>query len=75
MLCVTLCFVAISDHGFVSSNHKRSLSLLGVISNCTGVSSVYRMMMMMIGQDYISELQPPVGFLFIPQMIYEHQEP
>jgi hypothetical protein len=25
--------------------------------------------------DYISELQPPMDLLFIPQVIYEYEEP
>jgi hypothetical protein len=25
--------------------------------------------------DYVSELQPPMGLLFMPQVIYEHGEP
>jgi hypothetical protein len=28
-----------------------------------------------MGCDYISELQPPMGLLFIPQVIYEHGGP
>jgi hypothetical protein len=28
-----------------------------------------------MGWDYISELRPPTGLLFIPQVIYEHEEP
>jgi hypothetical protein len=32
------------------------------------------MLIMSIGRDYISELQPPTGLLFIPQVIYEHGE-
>jgi hypothetical protein len=30
---------------------------------------------MMIGCDYISELWPPTGLFFIPQVIYEHGDP
>jgi hypothetical protein len=26
-------------------------------------------------RDYVSELRPPAGLLFIPQMIYEYGEP
>jgi hypothetical protein len=26
------------------------------------------------GQDHVSELQPPMGLLFIPQIIYEYAE-
>jgi hypothetical protein len=33
------------------------------------------MMIMSMGRDYISELRPPTGLLFIPQVIYEHGEP
>jgi hypothetical protein len=33
------------------------------------------MMIMSTGRDYISELRPPTGVLFIPQAIYEHGEP
>jgi hypothetical protein len=25
-----------------------------------------------VGRDYVSELRPPVGLLFIPQLIYEY---
>jgi hypothetical protein len=32
------------------------------------------MTIMMMGWDYVSELQPPTGLLFIPQVIYEHVE-
>jgi hypothetical protein len=32
------------------------------------------MMIMSIGSDYISELWPPMGLLFIPQIIFEHGE-
>jgi hypothetical protein len=28
-----------------------------------------------MGWDYVSELRPQTGLLFIPQVIYEHQEP
>jgi hypothetical protein len=31
-------------------------------------------MFMLMGRDYVSELQPPTGVLFIPQVIYEHVE-
>jgi hypothetical protein len=27
-----------------------------------------------MGRDYVSELQSPLGLLFIPQVIYEHGE-
>jgi hypothetical protein len=33
------------------------------------------MMIMTMGRDYVSELQLPTGLLFIPQVIYEHEEP
>jgi hypothetical protein len=33
------------------------------------------MMMMSMGCDYISDMQAPMGLLFIPQVIYEHGEP
>jgi hypothetical protein len=29
-------------------------------------------MIMSMGRDYVSELRPPTGLLFIPQVIYEH---
>jgi hypothetical protein len=29
---------------------------------------------MLMGRDYMSELWPPVGLLFSPQVIYEHGE-
>jgi hypothetical protein len=29
---------------------------------------------MLVGRDYVSELRPPTGLLFIPQMIYESGE-
>jgi hypothetical protein len=28
-----------------------------------------------MGWEYVSELQPPIGLLFILQMIYEYREP
>jgi hypothetical protein len=28
-----------------------------------------------VNGDYVSELQPPTGLLFIPQVIYVHEEP
>jgi hypothetical protein len=31
-------------------------------------------MIMLMGCDYISELRPPTGLLFIPLVIYEHGE-
>jgi hypothetical protein len=31
-------------------------------------------MFMSMGWDYVSELRPPTGLLFIPQVIYEHEE-
>jgi hypothetical protein len=31
-------------------------------------------MFMSMGWDYVSELQPPVGLLFISQVICEHEE-
>jgi hypothetical protein len=30
---------------------------------------------MSMGQDYVSELRPPTGLLFIRQMIYEYRKP
>jgi hypothetical protein len=33
------------------------------------------MMIMSMGRDHVSELRPPTGLLFIPQVIYEHGEP
>jgi hypothetical protein len=33
------------------------------------------MLFMSMGWDYVSELRPPVGLLFIPQMICERGEP
>jgi hypothetical protein len=30
---------------------------------------------MPMGWDYVSELRPPTGLLFIPQMIYDSGEP
>jgi hypothetical protein len=33
------------------------------------------MMIMSVGRDYVSELWPPMGLLFIPQVIYEPEEP
>jgi hypothetical protein len=30
---------------------------------------------MSVGRDYVSELRPPTGLLFIPQMIYEYGGP
>jgi hypothetical protein len=30
---------------------------------------------MLMGEDYVCELQPPTSLLFIPQMIYEYGEP
>jgi hypothetical protein len=35
----------------------------------------YRVLMMMMGWDYMSGLWPPMGLLFIPQMTEEHGEP
>jgi hypothetical protein len=36
---------------------------------------VVMMMMMSMGWDYVSELRPPTGLLFVPQVIYEYGEP
>jgi hypothetical protein len=33
------------------------------------------MLIMSMGCDYVSELRQPTGLLFIPQVIYEHEEP
>jgi hypothetical protein len=33
------------------------------------------MMIMSMGRDYVSELRPPTGLLFITQVICEHEEP
>jgi hypothetical protein len=33
------------------------------------------MMIMSMVRDYVSELRPSMGLLFIPQVIYEHREP
>jgi hypothetical protein len=33
------------------------------------------LLFMLMEWDYISELQPPTGLLFIPQVIYEYREP
>jgi hypothetical protein len=30
---------------------------------------------MSMGRDYVSELRPPTGLLFIPQIIYEYEQP
>jgi hypothetical protein len=30
---------------------------------------------MLMGWDYVSELRPPTGLLFIPQVMYGHEEP
>jgi hypothetical protein len=27
---------------------------------------------MLMGREYVSELQPPTGLVFIPEVIYEH---
>jgi hypothetical protein len=38
------------------------------------ISKIHNMLLlfMLIGWEYVSELQPPMGLLFIPQMIYEY---
>jgi hypothetical protein len=36
---------------------------------------IIAMLFMSIGRDCASELPPPTGLLFIPQMIYEYGEP
>jgi hypothetical protein len=46
----------------------------------TDVRKRKRKMMMIIiffsvGCDYVSELWPPTGQLFMPQEVYEHEEP
>jgi hypothetical protein len=28
-----------------------------------------------MGRDYVSELRPPTGLLFIPQVLYDYGEP
>jgi hypothetical protein len=33
------------------------------------------MMTISMGWDYVSELRPPTGLFFTPQVIYEHREP
>jgi hypothetical protein len=33
------------------------------------------MIIMSMGLDYVSKLQPQMGILFIPQVIYEHGDP
>jgi hypothetical protein len=33
------------------------------------------MLFMLMGWDNVSELQPPTGLLFFPQVMYEHGEP
>jgi hypothetical protein len=33
------------------------------------------MMIMSMGRDYVFELRPPVGLLFMPQVIYAHEKP
>jgi hypothetical protein len=33
------------------------------------------LLFMSVGRDYVSELRPPTGLLFIPQVIYEYGEP
>jgi hypothetical protein len=33
------------------------------------------LLLMLTGWDYVSELRPPTGLLFIPQVIYEYGEP
>jgi hypothetical protein len=33
------------------------------------------MIVMLMGRDYVSELQPQTGLSLIPLVIYEHKEP
>jgi hypothetical protein len=42
-----------------------------------GVLLLMMMMMttMSMGWDYVPELRPPTGLLFIPEAMYEHGEP
>jgi hypothetical protein len=35
---------------------------------------LFMLLFMSMGWDDVSELQPPTGLLFIPQVIYEHGE-
>jgi hypothetical protein len=46
-------------------------SLKKIITKCM----LYIQMVMLMGRDYISELQSPTGLSFIPQVIHEHREP
>jgi hypothetical protein len=39
------------------------------------IPTLQLMMNILVELDYVSELRPPVGLLFIPQVIYEHGEP
>jgi hypothetical protein len=39
------------------------------------LDAVMMVVMSSMGRDYVSELWPPVGLLFIPQVVHEHGEP
>jgi hypothetical protein len=39
------------------------------------LDAVMMVVMSSMGRDYVSELRPPVGLLFIPQVVHEHGEP
>jgi hypothetical protein len=49
------------------------------LKDLQGASDCSSIMMMMtiisMGWDYISELRPPSGLLFIPQVVYDYREP
>jgi hypothetical protein len=38
-------------------------------------SVTFLLLFMSIGWDYVSELRPPAGLLFVPQVIYEYEIP
>jgi hypothetical protein len=60
-------------HNRRSDNLKSHYS--GAVSQLDKAFSPCKEPFMSMGWDYVSELQPPSGLLFIPQMIYEHGEP
>jgi hypothetical protein len=71
------------NHGFgltVTFLHSitpvnRELTVVCILSAYKVNVARYYILFMLMGQDYVSELRPPMGLLFITQAIYECRKP
>jgi hypothetical protein len=47
----------------------------GLVCQVSTLLPRFMMIWSSVGWDHVSELRPPTGLLFVPQMVYEHGEP